>query len=304
MTSVDTPIWVKQEPHFLFRSYEIVVDGTKIVVVWYKNVIDDEDFFRFYIVEPNGSPTPFMERIWRQMKNESITDSFPVCKIDDDGRTLMKEPITDESFIRLWRRIVYLYKMWNRFPTVEDFATVEKLEDAYRAIEDLRKEESDKLHENEIRELQSRINDARDKIATLEKELNKIYENAADAMNLFEENGLDPNEPIPPVPKYVLHETAPTYNDLTISSDFSGTYNDLTISSNSQSPITSLPIKFRGHASISLDSCGNLTNVTPLTPLDAAPFTPLSDGDIFIDPSNNHIAVYTGHTNSKWCLIR
>lgn len=57
----------------------------------------------------------------------------------------------------------------------------------------MKNEEAHAWIANQIKESQKTINKERERIALFEEDLNRIYEDAADAMNLFEENGIEPN---------------------------------------------------------------------------------------------------------------
>ena len=70
-------------------------------------------------------------------------------------------------------------------------ATVTQLAKAIVAIDRMRYEESNKFISNEIAKARGRIKYLQDQIQMYESDLNKIYEAAADAMNLLEEHGVD-----------------------------------------------------------------------------------------------------------------
>ena len=70
-------------------------------------------------------------------------------------------------------------------------ATMTQLAKAIVAVDRMRNEEANKFISNEIAKARGRIKYLQDQIRIYEGDLNKIYEDAAAAMNLLEEHGMD-----------------------------------------------------------------------------------------------------------------
>ena len=83
------------------------------------------------------------------------------------------------------------YENWRRFPDVESSDIVAKLTFAWKAVEEMQKEESSGRIKNKIEDIRRSIKSSQDRIAELEREQNEMYEKAADALNLLEEYGYD-----------------------------------------------------------------------------------------------------------------
>ena len=83
------------------------------------------------------------------------------------------------------------YENWRRFPDVESSDIVSKLTFAWKAVEEMQKEESSGRIKNKIEDIRTSIKSSQDRIAELEREQNEMYEKAADALNLLEEYGYD-----------------------------------------------------------------------------------------------------------------
>ena len=83
------------------------------------------------------------------------------------------------------------YEDWRKFPDVESSDLVAKLTFAWKAIEEMQKEESSGRIKNKIEDIRISIKSSQERIAELEREQNEMYEKAADALNLLEEYGYD-----------------------------------------------------------------------------------------------------------------
>ena len=107
----------------------------------------------------------------RDKTGEFLPDSYLVnCAVDD----------------------LYLtYEDWRRFPDVESSDLVAKLTFAWKAVEEMQKEEISGRIKNKIEDIRISIKESQEKIAELEREQNEMYEKAADALNLLEEYGYD-----------------------------------------------------------------------------------------------------------------
>ena len=68
-----------------------------------------------------------------------------------------------------------------------------QLEKAKEAIRRMNIEEEYGHAKGKIEEIRNSIKEQQDKIVEIERNLNSMYEEAADAMNLLEEHGIDPN---------------------------------------------------------------------------------------------------------------
>lgn len=83
------------------------------------------------------------------------------------------------------------YENWRRFPDVESSDIVAKLTFAWKAVEEMQKEEHSGRIKNKIDDIRTSIKSSQERISELEREQNEMYEKAADALNLLEEYGYD-----------------------------------------------------------------------------------------------------------------
>ena len=74
---------------------------------------------------------------------------------------------------------------------MDDYNTMIKLSFALKAVEDMQIEEISGRTKKKIDGIRAEIKDCQERIAKFERELNEVYEKAADALNLLEEHGID-----------------------------------------------------------------------------------------------------------------
>ena len=268
---IGTPIWAKREAGFMDVAFEVAFQNPRIVVVEYKNLAEGREFSRLYIVGPDGTPPPFMQGIWMELRKRYSGESNFGYKyeIDAEGRITTGGTLARAN--ELWsimEQMVAIYRSWLAYPTIGDFNTVEKLHKAQEAIHNFKEEEENKWIETQIGECRAAIKEHQNSISKYEKELNQIYERAADAMNLFEANGLKPD-----MRGYEKEKTPPP-DDL----------------DNAQQK----GLRFVGEGKILLGANGEV-NVFP-----SEAKSP-TVGDLVHDTANSFVAVYVG--NGKWELI-
>lgn len=194
---IGTPIWAEREAGFLDVAFEIAIHFPRAIVVEYKKLDDLQEFSRLYIVGPDGMPPPFMKGIWMELRKRCSDKSslgYEGYEIDADGRITHNGMLAraDESW-SIIQQAIDIYKTWLEYPTIGNFDTVVQLHKAQHDICNFKEEEAGKWIETQIEECRAAIKEHQSSISKYEQELNEIYEKAADAMNLFEANGLKPN---------------------------------------------------------------------------------------------------------------
>lgn len=199
---ISTPLWVDREENHLAVTYDMNVQGPRAIVVEYRrkpNSNDDGygDFTRLYLVGEDGLPFPRITGIWNELSlrlKTGLLSRIQRYDIDSHGRITEQGSLVKASESGLLLdEAIDIYGLWKKFPTVKDFGTVKKLLEGQEAINEMKNEEAHAWIANQIKESQKTINEERERIALFEADLNRIYEDAADAMNLFEENGIEPN---------------------------------------------------------------------------------------------------------------
>lgn len=230
----------------------------------------DWGFVKIYASDDlNGTPFVQMKGIWKEIHDDHATHSI-AYDITEDGRIhneLGEFPSDDNIRVAIYD-ISQMYDDWKDFPNARDWDTVCKLSGARMAVDNLRVEEKYGHGQKNIDNLRKKITEIQTQIAQAEKNLNEMYEKAADGMNLLEQYGIvvnldeEPKEPEKP----------------SVDCDFSSLY-------------PTLSLKFIGEATIVRMQDGSYV-VTP-KPLNNHP----NAGDIVVDRSNGMTAVYS---YGKW----
>jgi len=199
---IPTPDWVEHIEDLNAECFDMGGFNCKVMAVCYKPERTlGVGFAKVYIVDKKtGQPFPQMKGVWREVfrrrAEHDMHDPYrQTCRIDEDGKLTGAFGIPD--FISLSdtvQDILVVWAEWSEFPKVSDFGVVEKLHQAKRDVAAMRAEVKSNTINREIEEYRAEIRENQDRIAKLEKELNEIYEKAADAMNLLEENGVNVDE--------------------------------------------------------------------------------------------------------------
>ena len=200
------PSWVEQYPGFSATAWNIGdkrKTNTMVNLVTYMPSSPDaveHPFAKIVFTEDN---IPF-----KQMKNLCASvakynqDELELhgrfvdkpYKMGMDGKIRDKtgEFLPDSYLVNCAVDDLYLtYEDWRRFPDVESSDLVAKLTFAWKAVEEMQKEESSGRIKNKIEDIRINIKLSQEKIAELEREQNEMYEKAADGLNLLEEYGYD-----------------------------------------------------------------------------------------------------------------
>ena len=158
-----------------------------------RSVSEDRGFVKIYASDYlNGTPFVQMKGIWKDLYEDEKTHSI-TYDIAEDGKIyncLGGFPSDDDIRDAIYD-IGSLYDDWKDFPNVQDWDTVCKLREAKMAVDDMRVEEKYGRGRNNIDNLRKKIKEIQTQIAEAEKNLNEMYEKAADGMNLLEEHGVE-----------------------------------------------------------------------------------------------------------------
>jgi len=255
---------------------------------------EDMGFVKIYVLDDNKDDSPpwmkkpfcRMKEIWKEIHVNKKINSV-TYEMTEDGRVYgntMGFP-TDYNIGDAICDINSMYDLWKKFPNAPDWDTVGRLCEAQEAIDRLKTEEAHSWIANQIKEARETIKNEQERIAKLEKDLNKIYENSADAMNLFEEYGMEPNMEGDGEPE---KDKSGTIDSILSDHDFGSLY---------PSSIRSMPItKFVGEASITTLPSGNVLVRFPSNQPDN-----LTKGDIVVGSVSGKRAIYCG--NGSWASI-
>ena len=256
--------------------------GDCLVVGYHPNdfsTSEDMGFAMVYVLEDKDISSwmekPFcrMKEIWKELYEDKLTHSV-TYDITEDGRIyndMMGFP-SDDNIRDAIYDISQMYDNWKDFPNAPDWDTVRKLHEAQQAVDSMRVETKHGWMQKDIEKYRKEIKEAQEEIARVERNLNEMYEKAADGMNLLEQYGVKVNldeEPVEP-------QKAPPEGNFTIPDP-----NDV-------------HLNFVGKATIMRNASGGC-----LVEMDNHAIPRI--GDIVTDPNNGLSAVYS--MAGKWEIV-
>ena len=155
----------------------------------------NDGFVKVFPLMKDGSPFPHMNAIYSLVGKHAIKGAY---SISDDGeiRDKYKGFPSENNVYDAIVDISSFYDVWQEYPSIGDWELVKKLEKAKAAVIAMYQEEAMQTANKEIARRRQQIREEQDKIAEIEGYLNEMYEEAADGMNLLEENGIDINTAI------------------------------------------------------------------------------------------------------------
>ena len=269
---IQPPEWIECFPGYSLNSCKWRKCGAAgtVIVAKYVSVESCSMFAKVYAVSSDlATPFPNMKGIWKTLHD--LSEKRPTgYSISEDGKVVSSDGFSHPSDLEI-DDVVYdtvgLYDNWKKFPQASTLEIVKQLMFSMECVDKMRHEESHKSIHNRIDMLRDRIKLLQKDIANSEKELNEIYENAADSLNLLEQYGVKEDLDEKPV------EPKPPEGDFTIpdSSD--------------------VQLNFVGKATIMRNASGGY-----LVEMDNHAIPRI--GDVVVDPNNGLSAVYS--KAGKW----
>ena len=192
--NIPVPEWVEKFDGFRVEAYELETVPRTIVVQYVPTTTLGVGFTMIHLVDSKfGGRVPMMDSMYRVLHDsQEETISGNEYTITEGGiiRGAFGCPNVGilSSVGASLRRIYY---DWVDFPNETDYEMVKKLQQAREKVIAMNHQANSKEIENGIEKYRRKIQDAQESISKLEKELTSIYEEAADALNLLEEHGVD-----------------------------------------------------------------------------------------------------------------
>ena len=269
---IQPPEWIECFPDYSLNSCKWRKCGGTgtVIVAKYVSVESCSMFAKVYAVSSDlATPFPNMKGIWKTLHDLSEKRSIGYS-ISEDGKVVSSDGFSHPSDLEI-DNVVYdtvgLYDNWRKFPKAPTHEIVKNLMSEMESVDKMRHEESHKSIHNRIDMLRERIKSLQKDIANSEKELNEIYENAADSLNLLEQYGVKVNLDEEPV------EHKPPEGDFTIPDP------------------SDVQLNFVGKATIMRNTSGGY-----LVEMDNHAIPRI--GDVVVDPNNGLSAVYS--KAGKW----
>lgn len=142
-----------------------------------------------YLLSSNAQPVPILGKIWKYL-SKSLDDVPEGCEMRENGVLTKAGGMPDEHCMSyVVDSICYIWRNWKDFPTIDDYALVNRLQNSVDCVFQMRDEMAFNPLQNEIAQKRTKVQELLDSIEQLEKNLNRIYEDGAAALNLLEENG-------------------------------------------------------------------------------------------------------------------
>lgn len=267
---IQPPEWIEVIPGYSLNSckWRKCGDIGIVIVAKYVSIESHSAFAKVYAVSSDLA-TPFsnMKGIWKTLHDLSKKRSIGYS-ISEDGKVVSSDGFSHPSDLEIDNAVydtVGLYDNWRKFPQAPTLEIVKKLMSAMESVDKMKHEESHQTIHNSIDLMRGKIKSLQKHIADSEKELNEIYENAADSLNLLEQYGVKVDLDEKPV--------EPPEGDFTIPDQ------------------SDIQLNFVGKATIMRNASGGY-----LVEMDNHAIPRI--GDIVTDPNNGLSAVYSAA--GKW----
>ena len=196
--NIPVPSWASEENGCIPHKAIKVANG---IVVEYKPIGTlGVGYAKIYIVGKDQQPFSRMKEIWSEIHRIWSNDRKHNPQIPIEGTITKTGEIRDTygsnvpTFDVLCGFLIIahnLYSNWKYFPNARSVSEVKFLTTALSTVRGMSK--NAEYIENDIKDLREQIRYRQDEIAKLEKNLNNLYEDGANAMNLLEENGVKVN---------------------------------------------------------------------------------------------------------------
>ena len=192
LSPINTPEFIERPTEYSVRSYEIF-GYPNIILTRYKamsiNVVD----YDYLTVIDNKTKCKFNAS--DSLVKHACMEMNNIVKINSKFQLRNSfGSLSDMQIACIANAISNCYNSWKYFPNETSYDNVLKFIGLIEKIQMMKLNESSGTIKNQIEEAREEIDRQRKLIAELEKKENEMYEQAADAMNILEENGYDPDK--------------------------------------------------------------------------------------------------------------
>ena len=157
----------------------------------------ERGYAKVYVYDDDQmQPFPQMKGIIQEIRKRKLNYCGTSYDISEEGEIreyMTRDLPSEETVYKAAMSMMELHERWRDYPNIDSYEKIERLENAKEAIRKMRVEETHGSSKRRVEELRVKIKEEQEQIARIERDLNTMYEEAADAMNLLEENGIDPN---------------------------------------------------------------------------------------------------------------
>lgn len=183
------PDWIRQFKGYVAKPYRLMSanDATTILLRYSPESTMGVGFDIITVVDKGNINQVFnkMQGVWDYLKKESSNLGI---KVDDDGK--MRNVfgfLNERELLNVARTMLEVHSHWRKYPNESSYDDVLKLEAAQNNVDKLKYHH--RLIKYEMDETKARIEEERKRLDELDHQLNQMFEQAADSMNLLEEHG-------------------------------------------------------------------------------------------------------------------
>lgn len=218
LSPINTPEFIERPTEYSVRSYEIFGYPNIILTRYKATSINVIDYDYFTVID------------YKTKRKFNASDSLVryACTLMDNGVNINSEcqlrstfgSLSDIEIACISNVISNCYNSWKYFPNETSYDNVLRLLRLIEKIQMMKFSESTGEIKNQIDSARAEIDRQRKLIDELEKKENEVYEKAADAMNILEENGYDPEVVIQDISKEIAYTTyfSPSDNSIFVNS--------------------------------------------------------------------------------------
>ena len=192
LSPINTPEFIEQHHGYIASSYEISGYSNIILTRYKATRISLIDYDYFTVID------------YKTKRKFNASDSLVryACTLMDNGVNINSEcqlrstfgSLSDMQIACIANAISNCYNSWKYFPNETSYDNVLKFIGLIDKIQMMKLNESSGTIKHQIESAREEIDRQMKLIAELEKQENEVYEKAADAMNILEENGYDPDK--------------------------------------------------------------------------------------------------------------
>ena len=199
--NIPVPDWVDKYDGFNLTSYKhgFTINGRKTVTVaiyWDSNMTSG--FARIYLIDDDGNPYANTDKILKEMEYREGVQPVGYWVVDGKFYRFQDRPkeLLPPSEIEIRDISISMTNMkesWEQFPMAPDYDTVQKLEQAQYDVSAMLSEEKHGFARKHMEGIREQISGLQSQLEQIDKNLNVMYEKAADGMNLLEQYGISVN---------------------------------------------------------------------------------------------------------------
>ena len=192
LSPTDTPEFIERPTEYSVRSYEISGYPNLILTRYKAMSINVVDYDYLTVIDKK---TKCKFNASDSLVRHACTMMNNIVKINSKFQLRNSfGSLSDMQIACIANAISNCYNSWKYFPNETSYDNVMKFIGLIEKIKEMKLNDASGEIKYQIESARAEIDNLRKYIAELEKKENDMYEQAADAMNILEENGYDPDK--------------------------------------------------------------------------------------------------------------